>query len=129
MSRTISQEIKINASVGKIYAALSDPEIFSSFTHAKANIDLSVGGAVSLFDGMITGVTVEAIQNTRLIQVWRAGNWSEGSYSLVRFDLDDDNPGATIPFEHTGFPAQTKDHLEAGWYKMYWEPLKAYFES
>jgi hypothetical protein len=29
--------------------------------------------------------------------------------------------------EHTGYPDGGEEHLEGGWHKMYWEPLKTYF--
>ncbi|MGY8814588.1 MAG: SRPBCC domain-containing protein [Gammaproteobacteria bacterium] len=128
MSRTINQEIILNSSPNKIYDVLTDSTQFSKFTGANAEIDLKPGGLISLFDGMITGVTIEAIQNTRLIQVWRAGNWSEGNYSLVMFELDGDDVKTTINFEQSGFPEDTKEHLESGWHKMYWDPLKSYID-
>jgi activator of HSP90 ATPase len=127
MSRTLNQEINLNADIGKIYSALTDPALFGKFTGAKAEIDLNPGGLISLFDEMITGLTVEAIENTRLIQVWRAGNWEEGSYSLVKFDIEGDTTNTIIHFEHTGFPAGSKEHLEGGWHKMYWDPLKIFY--
>jgi len=30
--------------------------------------------------------------------------------------------------DNAGFPADAAEHLEPGWHKMYWEPLKAYLE-
>jgi len=126
MSRTITQEIKINSSPSKIYNALSVASQFSDFTGAKAEINLESGGKISLFDGMITGITVEAIENTRLIQVWRVSNWDEGYYSLVRFELDGDDSNTTLRIEHIGFPEDAGEHLESGWHKMYWDPLKQF---
>ncbi|MGK0297432.1 MAG: activator of HSP90 ATPase [Gammaproteobacteria bacterium] len=126
MLRTINQEIIVNASPEKVYKTLSDPSQFGLFTNTKAEIDLNPGGLISLFDGMITGLTIQAIENVRLVQVWRVEIWADGDYSLVKFDINGDDVQTTINFEHTGFPKDAKEHLESGWHKMYWDPLKSY---
>lgn len=85
------------------------------------------GGALSLFDGMITGQTVELVPNQRIIQVWRAGNWPAGTYSLVKFELTPAADDRTVlHFEQIGFPEDQREHLESGWKNKYWDPLKAY---
>jgi hypothetical protein len=44
----------------------------------------------------------------------------------VRFDFAKVGAGTKLVLDHTGFPKSNRDHLEDGWHKMYWEPLKAY---
>ncbi|NGX50468.1 MAG: hypothetical protein K1060chlam2_00314 [Chlamydiae bacterium] len=130
MKRIITQEVTIHSDPNSVYAALTDPKKFSGFTGgAEAEIDTKVGGKVSLFDGKITGTTLECIPDKRLIQAWRAGNWDEGIISLVKFELSGEDSKTLVRFEHVGFPVDEKEHLEAGWHKMYWEPLKAFLEK
>ena len=127
MSRIISQEIAIHSDPNSVYAALTDAKKFSGFTGgAEAEIDTQVGGKISLFGGKITGTTVECAPYKRVIQVWRAGNWSEGIYSLVKFELSGEGSETLVRLEHLGFPDGEKEHLDAGWHKMYWEPLRAF---
>jgi activator of HSP90 ATPase len=66
--------------------------------------------------------------NKRIIQAWRVGSWPEGTYSIVKFDINESDGLTTVNLEHTGFPEEVAEHLESGWAKMYWEPLKAYLE-
>ena len=33
-----------------------------------------------------------------------------------------------VILDHSGFPDDAAEHLDGGWHKMYWEPLKAYCE-
>jgi uncharacterized protein YndB with AHSA1/START domain len=121
----IHQEITFSASPKRVYEALLDAKQFSHFTGgAPAEIDATAGGAFSCFGGMISGRNIELRQNQRIVQAWRAGNWPEGLYSIARFELADSAGGSKLTFDHDGFLEPMREHLEAGWHKMYWEPLK-----
>ncbi len=122
----IHQEIKIEASPDKVYRALTDAEHFSEFSGgAPASIDAEAGGAFSCFGDMITGRNIELVPGKRVVQAWRAGNWPDGLYSIVRFELAAEDGGTRIGFDQSGHPADQEPHLEDGWHKMYWDGLKA----
>ncbi len=125
MSNPIHQEVTFTASPNKVYEALLDARQFSQMSGgAPAEIEPKAGGAFSCFGGMITGRNVELHESLRIVQAWRAGNWPEGVYSIVRFELAPAGTGTKLTFSHDGFPAAMREHLEGGWHKMYWEPLK-----
>src|ERR1700676_3664986 len=127
MSNSIRQAVIIKASPKRVYDALLDAKQFSAFTGgAPAEIDSKAGGAFSCFGGMITGRNVELMPNQRIVQAWRAGNWPEGVYSIVRFELDAQGSETRLTLDHSAFPEGNAEHLEGGWHKMYWEPLKKY---
>jgi len=44
----------------------------------------------------------------------------------VKFDLSEADSKTVLRLEHTGFPEEAGNHLEGGWQKMYWDPLKAF---
>src|SRR5258707_9487103 len=89
MSAPIHQEIVFLASPKRVYDALLDARQFSQFSGgAPAEIDRKAGGSFSYFGGMISGRNIELKPNQRIVQAWRAGNWPEGVYSVVRFELD-----------------------------------------
>ena len=127
MSEPIHQDVLIKASPQRIYDALTDAKLFSAFTGgAAAEIDGRAGGAFSCFGGRITGRNVELVPGERVVQAWRAGHWPTGVYSIVRFELQRDHDGTRLVFDQSGFPADNRQHLEAGWHKMYWDPLRAF---
>ncbi len=127
MSNQIHQEVIINASASKVFDALTDAKQFSAFTGgAPAEIDSSAGGRFSCFGGQITGRNIELVPGKRVVQAWRVGNWPEGVYSIARFELQQSDDSTKIVFDQAGFPEEAATHLEAGWGKMYWEPLKSY---
>jgi activator of HSP90 ATPase len=125
MSKPIHQEIEFKANPQRVYEALLDAKQFSQLSGgAPAEIDAKAGGAFSCFGGMITGRNVELKDGQRIVQAWRAGNWPDGTYSIVRFELAAHGAGSKLTFEHAGFPESMREHLDGGWHKMYWEPLK-----
>ena len=126
---SIHQEISIKSNIENVFKALTISEKFSELSGLPAEINPEDGGRFSSFGGMISGISIEVIPNKRLVQAWRAGNWSEGVYSIVKFEFEKISESETkIIFDHTGFPPEHKDHLAQGWHERYWEPMQKYLE-
>jgi activator of HSP90 ATPase len=130
---TIHQEVDFKASPKRVYEALLDSKQFSEFSAqsgefsaASAKIDLTEGGAFTLFDGYVTGRNVELVQDRRIVQAWHDKDWPAGVYSLVKFELKSQGSGSHLVFDHTGFPLNSRKHLAAGWKSHYWDPITKY---
>ncbi len=123
---SLHQQIDLNASPQRIYDILMDAKKFAAVTGLTAEIDPVVGGAFKTFGGVIEGRNVELISGQRIVQAWRPANWDPGVYSVVHFELKVHEAGTTLILDHTGFPEGDFDHLDAGWYLRYWNPLKKY---
>jgi activator of HSP90 ATPase len=130
MSDRIHQEVDFNASPDRIYRALTDAKTFAEFSGAGADLPTTPGGAISLFGGFVTGRIIELVPDQRVVQAWRGKTWEDGVYSIARFELKaQGSEKSRIVFDHTGFPEADREHLDQGWHRMYWEPLKAYFSK
>jgi activator of HSP90 ATPase len=123
---SLHQEIELKASPQRIYEILLDSKQFAAFSGAPANIDPAVGGAFSMFDGMIVGRNVELVPGQRIVQAWRPNHWDPGVYSVVKFELKPQGSGTRLILDHTGFPEGDYDSLSKGWESHYWVPLKKY---
>jgi activator of HSP90 ATPase len=124
---SLHQEIDYEASPQRIYEALLSSKDFSTFSGAPAEIDPKVGGAFSMFGGLVVGRNVDLVTNQRIVQAWRlAQEFPEGTYSLVKIELKSKDSGSKLILDHTGFPEGHFDHLDTGWYSHYWEPLRKY---
>jgi activator of HSP90 ATPase len=123
---TIKQVASFDASAEALYKALMTASKFAEWTGAPADITEGEGGAFSCFGGQITGRHIELLPNSRIVQVWRVLAWDEGVYSVVRFDISESEGSTTLELTHSAYPEDAASHLEPGWHKMYWEPLKAY---
>jgi len=121
----IHQEVDFKASPDQIFEALTNETKFAAMSEgAPSAIDPRAGGAFTLFGGYVTGQNVELVPGRRIVQVWRAGSWPEGTYSLAKFQLEANGAGTKIVFDHDGFPADHKDQLASGWEEHYWAPLR-----
>ena len=123
---TIYQEVDFNAPPARIYEILLDAKQFSAFTKDTAEIRAEAGGAFRLFGGRIEGRNIELVTNQRIVQAWRPAAWPAGVYSIVRFELVTSGSGTRIVFDHTGFPEENGEHLNEGWPRNYWQPLRSY---
>lgn len=123
---TIHQEVRFKASPERIFAALTSGREFGQFTGAPGEITAVEGGAFSLFGGQITGRYLELASDREIVQAWRAGTWPSGFYSIVRITLEKEGDQTKLTLDQSGFPDGAAEHLEGGWHKMYWEPLRFY---
>ena len=133
----IHQEPVFKAGRKRVYEALTQTNQFAKVVELSAAmksggmktgaapvaISREAGGTFSAFGGYITGRQVELVTNERIVQVWRAGSWDPGSYSIARFVLVESGGETKIKFDHTGFPKGQAEHLAEGWRVNYWEPL------
>jgi len=133
---TIHQETNFTVSAQRLYQTLLSSKEFSDctkksfpdFSATSANIDPTVGGAFSLFDGHIIGRILELVPNQRIVEAWRVVDWPAGVYSIVKFELKPLGSGTQLIFDHVGFPEGFKEHLSTGWQKHYWDTLTKYFQ-
>jgi uncharacterized protein YndB with AHSA1/START domain len=125
----IRQEITFAAAPAKLYEALMDSATHTKFTGAPAEIGRDAGDSWSAYGGKIHGRQVELVKDRRIVQTWRAGSWPEGKHSLVRFELAAEGNGTKVVLEHDAVSDDQVQHIEGGWNRMYWEPLRKYLES
>jgi len=137
-AETIHQEVSFNAKASRVYEALTDASLFQKVellsaasksgnlnTHP-AVIHREAGGSFSLFGDYIVGRQIELVPDRRIVQAWRVENWAAGIYSIAHFEFTEQASTTKIVFDHVGFPVGLAEHLAAGWYANYWDPLKKF---
>jgi activator of HSP90 ATPase len=124
---TIHQEVDFDATPAQVYEALLDSDRFTAFSGRPAKIDRQAGGAFTLFSDHIVGRNLEVVPNHLIVQAWRVVPWSEGVYSIARFELQPRGKGTHLVFDHTAVPQGMKDHLAEGWQANYWTLMAKYF--
>jgi activator of HSP90 ATPase len=132
----IHQEIDFKETPQRLYQTLLNSKEFSActkksfndFSEMSANIDSSVGGIFSLFDGHIIGRILELVPNQRIVEAWRVVDWPAGAYSIAKSEFKQQGSGTHLVFDHVGFPRGLKEHLAIGWQQHYWDALHKYFQ-
>ena len=123
----IDQVESFSASPEVIYRAWLDSAGHSAFTNSNAKVDARVGGAFTAYDGYISGVTTELVENERIVQRWRATDFP-GGYpdSKVELTLTPQSGGTRLSLRHSSVPTINAKSYESGWHEHYWQPLRAY---
>jgi uncharacterized protein YndB with AHSA1/START domain len=128
VSNPIDQEVVVPAAPERVYEAYMSSREHEAFTkNGHAEISRDPGGAFSAHGGFISGRNLDLVPGRRIVQAWRAADWPEGTYSIVRLDLEPAGPNTRLRLHHDGFPDANREHLASGWTTRYWEPLKEYF--
>ena len=135
-AESIHQEVMFDAERKRVYMALTDSKQFQSIVQLSdamkskmrpgappSQISLEVGGAFSIFGGIIVGRQIELVPSERIVQAWRAVYWTPGVFSIVKFELSDSGGGTKLVLDHKGFPDGDANTLLDGWNKNYWEPM------
>ena len=88
------------------------------------------GGSFKLFGGRIEGRNIGLAPNQRMVQEWRPSSWPAGVYTVVRFDLVARGSGTRIIFDQAGLLEDEAEwkHLNEGWPRNYWDPLRKYLD-
>lgn len=125
----IHQEVTFAATPAKVYNALMRSAEHARFTGSPAEISPDEGGAFTAHGGFVEGRNVSLVPDARIVQAWRGKDWPEGVYSIARFELRDEGGKTRLVFDQEGVPDAQVEHIDSGWRKMYWEPLRNYLES
>jgi len=128
-TKNIQQEVFIEASPAEVYQALMDSKIHSKFTGDIAYMGKNVGEKFSTFNGYATGENLELKPNNKIVQSWRANDWSSGHYSTIHFELKSYKNGTLMKFHQTNIPEEQVQDISDGWQEYYWKPMKAMFKN
>jgi activator of HSP90 ATPase len=129
MAAPIHHEVDFEADPARVYEALADSHRHAAFTGAPAQISGEAGGPFSTHGGVISGRVIELARGRMIVEAWRVKGWEDGVYSIVRYRLEPKGSGTRLVLDHAGFPEAEREHLDAGWKSMYWEPLEKYLAT
>ncbi len=127
MCKPVHHEVEFRVKPKEVYDAYLDSRRHARMTGQPAKMSKKVGGQFVAGGEYITGTNVELIPGKRIVQAWRASEWPEGIYSILRLELKPKGKGSRLIVDHVGVPDEFRDGVDSGWHEFYWEPMKAYF--
>lgn len=131
-TKDIQQIIALPCSPQEAYNAWLDSKIHGEIIGATAEIDPKAGGKFALWDGEMTGRTIEKDpKNLKIVQEWRdnGSDWPENYYSTITLAFKKKNNQTELTFSQTGIPEEHVKDIENGWEDFYWKPMKTYFAA
>jgi activator of HSP90 ATPase len=113
-----------------IYKAWLDSHLHSEMTDADAEIDPGVSGNFSIWNGYITGTTIELVKNKMIVQRWRTTDFPSGSdHSVIEVHLSEVPKGTKLRLNHYNIPDGQGQDYKKGWKEYYFKPMKRYFKN
>ncbi len=130
MSESIRVSTVLPASAERIYHAWLDSDEHGHFTDSPADIDPTLNGAFSAWDGYITGKTLELEPFHRIVQAWRTTEFPpDGPDSRLEVLLKEVKDGTEVILIHTDIPDGQGKGYEDGWIDYYFTPMQEYFAT
>ena len=127
MCKPVHHEVDFSVKPREVYDAYLDSRRHSRFTGQAAKMSKKEGGRFVAGDTYISGTNVELIPGKRIVQAWRASEWPQGAWSILRLELKPKGKGTRLVVDHLGIPDEFRDGVDKGWYEFYWNPMKEYF--
>jgi uncharacterized protein YndB with AHSA1/START domain len=119
----------IPASPETIYDAWLDDDGHSKMTGSPAHAGANVGDPFDAWDGYISGQNLELDSGKRIVQSWRAKDYTESDgYSKIEVNFEPVEEGTRVTLFHSNVPDNQTGH-QSGWVTHYFEPMIKYFGS
>ncbi len=115
----------LNADPKDVFNALTNKKILEIWTGEEAEIEAITGTEFSLWNGSITGVNLELVENQLIVQEWFFGENDEKS--IVTLKLHPHKKGTNVELRHTNIPDEAYDNISDGWDEDYFGALKELF--
>ena len=118
------------ASAQRVYNVWLSSNEHGAMTGGAAQIDPTVGGRFSAWDGYITGATLELEPYRRIVQSWRTIEFPvDAPDSRLEILLEENADGTRLTLKHSNIPAGQGSAYESGWVDNYFDPMKDYFSD
>lgn len=117
---------KINATAEELFRAMTDSFTLELWTGYPAIMKPVEKTEFELWDGDISGLNIEFIENQKIVQEWYFGEQEERS--IVTITLRPKGNATLIEVIHTNIPDDAYDNIRQGWYETYLESLKSFFK-
>lgn len=125
-SKTLSVELPVPAD--ELFQAWLNSESHTLFTGALAEIDPTVGGSYSAWDGYISGKTLDIEAPRRILQSWRTTEFNQDDPdSKLELLFESIGTGTRFTLIHTNIPEGQAEMYREGWEDYYFAPMQEYY--
>ncbi len=117
----------IPAPPDEVYMALTNPFTLELWTGEKAEMSTEPGSEFSLWEGSITGLNLEFVQDQKIVQQWFFGE--QEAASIVTLILHPHKKGTSVELRHTNIPDESYEDFASGWDDSYFAALLDFYEG
>ena len=114
----------------RLYHAWLDSDEHTAMTGSSAQIEPTVGGHFTAWEGYIYGVTLELLPSRLIVQAWRTTEFpDEAPDSRLEVWLEEDDRGVQIRLVHSEIPDGQGEDYRQGWDEYYFAPMQEYYSG
>ncbi len=125
--KTFKKYFKIATAPEDVYNALTNKNMLEIWTGEDAIMEETPGTEFSLWNGSISGINIEFVKDSKIVQEWFFGDQEEKS--VVTIKLHRDKKGTIMEVQHTNIPDEAYENIAEGWQEDYFEALNQLFEE
>jgi activator of HSP90 ATPase len=126
----LNMNVELPVTIEALFTAWLDSMQHGLFTGSTADIDPTVGGEFTAWDGYISGKTLAIDAPRRILQSWRTNEFDESDPDSKLELLFESIPGGTrLTLNHTNIPDGQKEMYTEGWEEYYFKPMQEYFSK
>lgn len=127
MAKTLQQTVTFPVPPEKLFDIYLDSKKHAAAINSRASITRKVGGAFSLFGGMLRGKNLAIVPGRMIVQTWRGSDWRKADAdSILILTFSRARGGGRLSLVHANIPDRHYAHINRGWPKYYWKPWRAY---
>lgn len=123
----IKQTYTVNASLSKVWEALTDASVAEQWGAGPAEVNAQEGGTFSYWDGDIHGVFTKLIPGKRIEQDWYGHDNPTWKYT-VAFDFEGNDQSTNVYMTYAGNILDKQKDI-ADWQEYYFDPIKKLLEK
>ena len=128
MKESLELSVKLPVTCENLYKAWLDSETHSEFTESIAEIDSSINGKFSAWEGYITGTNLVLEPYQKIVQAWRTTEFGDKDEdSKLELIFEKMNNETKLTLIHSNIPEDQSEEYKEGWLDFYFKPMKKYF--
>lgn len=110
---SISETYEFQTLAKELYITFLDKARVAAWSRAAPNLEPSVGGKFSLFNGNIEGEFLELEENVKIVQTWRLKAWPTGHYAKLSLAFDQGLDGTNLRMTMDDVPLSQEDVVKS----------------
>jgi activator of HSP90 ATPase len=123
--KTFKKSFRINTEPSDVYSAITNPYTIELWSGYPAKMSTEPGTEFSLWEGDITGLNLEFVQDKKIVQEWYFGDQQEKS--IVTITIAPEGGNSLVTVEHTNLPDDEYDDFAEGWKEFYFGAIMNFF--
>ena len=123
--KNIKRYYELNAEPKDVYNALTNKSMLEIWTGENAEMEAVAGTEFSLWDGSITGINIEFVENKKIVQQWFFDD--ENLISVVPIKLQPHKKATSRELFYTNIPDDAFENISDGWDEDYFGALNELF--